>query len=85
MFRKRFDAHDKDMFKTDLMNFDFDDELDAVKKAYRFVEFVMRPLSTDLRQKLEEKEFEDRQKIHKYREQNNKEDDADDMAFSESH
>ena len=54
------------MFKCSCMNFDIDDELDAINKAKTFVNFVTRQLSRDIYEKLREKEFEDMQKITHY-------------------
>ena len=62
-FRKRYDAHDTEMFKCPDLAFSIDDEFDAISKEIKFVDHVMGPLSTEVQKKLEEKRFEDMQKI----------------------
>ena len=62
-FKKRYDAHDIDMFKCKNLAFSIDDEFDAISKEVKFVDYVMGPLSSELQKKLEGKKFEDMQKI----------------------
>ena len=43
-FRARYDAKDSTMFISEFLQFDVDDEYDAIMKAKKFVQEVSRPL-----------------------------------------
>ena len=47
-FKKRFSAQDKNLFQNPNLQFDIDDQVDAIQKSQEFVKYVKMPLSDEI-------------------------------------